>query len=211
MNKELLSTLCEVVISDAQLHARWLNSLSLMENCGARKIARAEHPVHTSTMLLKHAAEEFRHAYYLRKLIGKLGIPFEDSYADEQLIAPKATRYFLNELDIAICRMLIRDYNVSDKSDLIHGAYLLVTYAIEVRADFLYGTYQKVLSESGSNVNVKSIIAEEEGHLEEMRTMLIDYHPQWEERAAKAIRIEEQLFDHWLFAIADELQVSVVS
>ena len=44
----------------------------MMENTGARKISRFEHPVATDIIVLKHAAEEARHAYYLKKLIGKI-------------------------------------------------------------------------------------------------------------------------------------------
>jgi hypothetical protein len=53
------------------------------------------------------------------------------------------------------------------------AAYLLVTYAIEVRADEFYPIYQDALDNAaGSKVNVKSIILEEEGHLEEMINQL---------------------------------------
>ena len=32
------------IVADKQQHARWLNTLSLMENTGARKISASEHP-----------------------------------------------------------------------------------------------------------------------------------------------------------------------
>jgi hypothetical protein len=84
----------------------------------------------------------------------------------------------------------------------MHGAYLLVTYSIEVRADMLYGVYQEALTRYQSKVNVKSIIAEEEGHLEEMQKMLIDFHPDWERIASDVCAIETELFGLWIQAIS---------
>lgn len=51
---------------------------------------------------------------------------------------------------------------------LTHAAYLLVTYAIELRADELYRIYDDVLKNAGSKVAVKSILLEEKEHLNEM-------------------------------------------
>ena len=71
--EDLLKGAVERIVADDSLHAKWLNSLSMMENTGARKISKYEHPVHTGIIVLKHAAEEARHAYYLKKQIEKLG------------------------------------------------------------------------------------------------------------------------------------------
>jgi len=201
--KEIVAT----VVADDALHARWLNSLSIMENSGARKIAGYEDPVRVDLTVLKHAAEEFRHAYYLKKLIGKLGGAHCPDYADAHLLAPAATRQLLGRLDVAICRML-KDTPGIPAEKLKHGAYVLVTYAIETRADTLYGTYQEALTAAGSRVNVKSIIAEEEGHLEEMTRMLEDFHPQWRELAEKAVAIERRLFGEWQAEVGKELRIT---
>lgn len=55
------------IVSDNDKHGRWLNTLSLMENSGARKISASEHKKEVTLIILKHAAEEHRHAYYLKK------------------------------------------------------------------------------------------------------------------------------------------------
>ncbi|MNL69421.1 hypothetical protein D3C87_1942790 [compost metagenome] len=78
------------------------------------------------------------------------------------------------------------------------AAYLFVTYAIEVRADELYPVYQDVLTKYGSRVNVKSIILEEEGHLEEMLNQLKTFSADWEEHAKVVIKIEQEMFDNWV-------------
>ena len=85
------------------------------------------------------------------------------------------------------------------------AAYLLVTYAIEVRADELYPIYQEALDQAGSKVNVKSIILEEEGHLEEMINQLKNFSPVWQLHADKAVELETRLFEQWVVELAKEV------
>ena len=188
-----------VVVNDT--HAKWLNSLSMMENTGARKISKYEHPVHTGIIVLKHAAEEARHAYYLKKQIGKLSEDACPDYSYPYLLAPVESHHYLNLLDVEACRYLKNKLKLEGRA-LKHGAYLLVTYAIEVRADMLYGVYQEALTKYDSKVNVKSIILEEEGHLAEMQRMLEVFHPQWESLAADMCAVENKLFNIWIAAIS---------
>jgi rubrerythrin len=199
-----LNTLLPQIIADEQLHARWLNTLSLMENTGARKISASEDPLTVTYIILKHAAEEHRHAFYLKKQIEKAGEGLCPTYAQEYLIAPAYSRYYLNQLDIDVCRYLKNELKLTGK-ELRFAAYLLVTYAIEVRADELYPVYQEALEKAGSKVNVKSIILEEEGHLEEMLNQLKNFSPDWEVHANKAVEFESSLFTKWVGALADEL------
>ncbi|TXI14663.1 MAG: hypothetical protein E6Q66_06080 [Pedobacter sp.] len=192
------------IVANNEQHAGWLNTLSFMENSGARKISASEHKTEVTLMMLKHAAEEHRHAFYLKKQIAKLDQRFCPTYASAYLLAPSESRYYLDMLDIQVCRYLKSVLNLSGDA-LRFAAYLLVTYAIEVRADALYPIYQEVLDTAGSKVNVKSIIAEEEGHLEEMIHQLVSFSPQWETYANQAIKIENKLFDQWLEALHSEV------
>ena len=184
-----LNTILPQIIANDQLHARWLNTLSLMENTGARKISASEDPTTVTYIILKHAAEEHRHAFYLKKQIEKTGNNLCPTYSAEYLIAPAYSRYYLNQLDIDVCRYLKKELHLSG-SELRFAAYLLVTYAIEVRADELYPIYQDALDNAGSKVNVKSIILEEEGHLEEMINQLQNFSPDWQLLAQKAVDME---------------------
>lgn len=192
----LLNKLLPQIIADNELHSRWLNTLSLMENTGARKISASEDPLTVTYIILKHAAEEHRHAFYLKKQLEKTGVELP-TYAAEYLLAPGSSKYYLNQLDIDVCRYLKKELNLSG-SELRFAAYLLVTYAIEVRADELYPIYQDALDAAGSKVNVKSIILEEEGHLEEMLNQLHKFSPDWESHANKAVEFETRLFNQWI-------------
>jgi hypothetical protein len=51
-------------------------------------------------------------------------------------------------------------------------------------------------------VQVKSIIVEEEGHLEEMIVQLKAFSPDWEKHAAIACGFEAELFSEWIEKIA---------
>jgi rubrerythrin len=199
-----LNKILPQIIADSQLHARWLNTLSLMENTGARKISASEDPTTVTYIILKHAAEEHRHAFYLKKQIEKTGDNLCPTYSAEYLIAPAYSRYYLNQLDIDVCRYLKKELHLSG-SELRFAAYLLVTYAIEVRADELYPIYQDALDNAGSKVNVKSIILEEEGHLEEMINQLQKFSPDWQLHAQKAVDMETRLFNQWVTNLATEV------
>ena len=198
--KQLLSG----IVADTGRHAKWLNTLSLMENTGARKISASEHKTDVTLIILKHAAEEHRHAFYLKKQISKLGSGLCSNYTDDYLLAPHDSRYYLNMLDVMVCKYLKSELKLSG-NDLKFAAYLLVTYAIEVRADELYPVYQDVLNTTGSKVNVKSIILEEEGHLEEMLVQLKNFSTEWERHAAKAVEFEKGLFRKWLVGLEREV------
>ena len=199
-----LNNILPQIISDNQLHSRWLNTLSLMENTGARKISASEDPVTVTYIILKHAAEEHRHAFYLKKQIEKTGDGQCPTYASAYLLAPAYSKYYLNQLDIDVCRYLKKELGLSGR-ELRFAAYLLVTYAIEVRADELYPVYQQALDDAGSKVNVKSIILEEEGHLEEMINQLRIFSPDWEFHAQKAVDMETRLFNNWVAELASGL------
>src|SRR3984885_4210451 len=140
--EEQLKNIVEKIVVADDLHAKWLNSLSMMENTGARKISKYEHPVHTGIIVLKHAAEEARHAYYLKKQIGKLANDACPDYSYPYLLAPIESHHYLNMLDVDACRYLKSRLQLQGRA-MKHGAYLLVTYAIEMRADMLYGIYQE--------------------------------------------------------------------
>ncbi|KAB1232473.1 hypothetical protein [Chryseobacterium viscerum] len=192
------------IVQEGNTHAKWLNTLSFMENAGARKISKCEHPTLVSQIQLKHAAEEHRHAYYLKKQIGKINPELCKTYESTELLAPIATSQYLHSLDIKACRYLQKAFNLNT-TDIKYAAYLFVTYAIEVRADELYPVYQQVLTETSSKIMVKSIILEEEGHLEEMINQLNEFSTDWRQHADHILTIEKELHEQWINAITQEV------
>lgn len=199
-----LEELLQQIVSNDHTHARFLNTLSLQENIGARKISANELPETSTLMVLKHAAEEHRHAFYLKKQITRLPAADCPTYEPDYLLAPYSSKYYLNKLDLLTSRYLRKSLELSG-SKLKFAAYLLVTYAIEVRADLIYPIYQKVLSEGKSKVSVRSIIIEEQGHLEEMIVQLKNSMPDWESHAEKVIAMEQELYTNWISDLAKAL------
>ena len=192
-----LKPLIEKITTDPFVHAQWLNTLSFMENTGAKKISRFESKTDVSLLILKHAAEEHRHAYYLKKQISKLAPSGFENYDDTWLISPKISKYYLDMLDIWVSKYIKKTLGLKGY-DLKWASYLLVTYAIEVRADELYPIYQEVLTAKQSKIQVKSIIVEEVGHLNEMKAQLATFSPDWEKHAAVACELENLLFQTWI-------------
>ena len=79
--------LIDKIVTDNKAHSKWLNTLSFMENAGARKISACEHPTKVNLIQLKHACEEHRHAYYLKKQIGKINPELCKTYEGNELLA----------------------------------------------------------------------------------------------------------------------------
>jgi len=202
--KELL----EKIVNHPSLHAKWLNALSFMENQGARKISANEDESFTGILQLKHAAEEHRHAYYLKKQILKIAPEACVDYSDIHLLAAASTRNYLKKLDLLACLYLKKNV-AKDLSQLKYVAYLLVTYAIELRADELYPVYQEVLNNKQVKVSVRSIIVEEEGHLEEMIQELDRYSTDWRKHAEEIQKIEQNLYASWIQAIEKDVDLLV--
>ena len=203
-----MQALLEKLIANPLLHAKWLNTLSMMENAGARKISACEDKNNVTLTVLKHAAEEHRHAFYLKKQIAKIDDTLCPNYHLTNLLAPKESKFYLDHLDIAVSRFLRKALSMSNGWDLKFSAYILVTYAIEVRAESLYPQYQAALENAGSNIHVKSIIVEEMGHLAEMRKQINQLWKHQPEVPQKALELESQLFQQWTTAVSREVLTS---
>lgn len=183
-------------ISSPLSHAQWLNTLSYLENCGARKIAACEHPTRVRSEMLKHAAEEFRHAFYLKLQIGKVSAIDLIDYRKESLLGGIGSGQYIAKLDLQICRLLKHSFDLP-MDQIKATAYLLVTYAIEKRASILYPIYQDALIASQSKVTVRAIIAEEDRHLADIEEEIKNI-PLGSILKAHACSIESRIFYKWL-------------
>jgi hypothetical protein len=94
------------------------------------------------------------------------------------------------------------------KNAVKEAAYLLVTYAIELRADELYQIYDEVLRKVGSRVAVKSILLEEKEHLNEMIEG-IKLLPSGFVHAQHICAIEGHLCEKWLNASMNDVSISL--
>ncbi|MDX3913154.1 MULTISPECIES: hypothetical protein [Olivibacter] len=194
------------IVADDCAHAKFLNTLSLMENSGACKISAIKDNALLNLTLLKHAAEEHRHAYHLKRQSRKLGT-YCNTYQTHELLAPIVSKQYLDRLNLDVYRYF-KDVLAVSPDRLRFYAYLMVTYIIELRADELYPLYQEVLLRHGSKVNVKAIIQEEKGHLEEMVNQLTEYDGEWRQHASYLIIKERRIFSDWINRIKQDLYES---
>lgn len=194
------------IIQHPKLHARFLNTLSYLENCGAKLIARSEHPTMVPKEVLKHAAEEFRHAYFLKSQIEKVFPGSHKTYQQKELFGSFAAKHYLYRLNAQICRFLQKEQGIT-RSQLKKFSYLLVTYAIEVRAEKLYPLYQCLLKELQIPISMIGIIREEEQHLQEITEEMNDT-PAAAFKSA-VCKLEEVLFARWEERLNDEVSMCV--
>ena len=174
------------VIADPVKHARFLNTLSLLEHIGSRKILLTQGETGGEDAL-KHLAEETRHAHFFRKAAEKVaGRPL--TYSDQDAAAPHSARMYFGRLDSGI----------SAETGPGALAYLYVTQAIEVRAHGVYGLYEKELRAAGHSLTLRSVIAEEDAHLAAMEAALRRLDPRYGERSARFAALEAELFCVWL-------------
>jgi hypothetical protein len=190
-NMKIMRLALEEIVQNSELHGKWVNTLSYLENCGARLIAECEHPTIVPKEMLKHAAEEFRHAYYLKSQISKVDSNERATYELPEVLGGYPAKHYLNRLNVQISRFLKKRGVEGGK--LREYGYLLVTYAIEIRAESLYPMYQEILKAHDCPISMISIIREEEQHLAEINDEL-------EESPAGAWRqqvceIESELFE----------------
>jgi hypothetical protein len=196
-----IGAMLDGIIACDSTHAKFLNTLSYLENCGARKIAACEHPTLVKEEVLKHAAEEFRHAHHLKKQLSRIGHSLAN-YSPCSLLGGAASLNYLKLLDLKTCRYL-KGLGLT-LSAIKEMAYLLVTYAIELRASELYALYDARLKNAKSKVVVSSILLEEKDHLQEM-IHGIDAIPQGWTWASFACQQEGILCHNWLKALSHEI------
>lgn len=103
----------------------------------------------------------------------------------------------MNALDLQVSRHLKKlGFSISE---IRIAAYILVTYAIELRAGEHYYIYQTSLKKHQSKVQVQSILLEEKEHLQEMEREITDANVNISD-VKIACQLEAHLFEKWLHA-----------
>jgi hypothetical protein len=133
--------------------------LSLLEHIGSRKIMASRAMAEPSHDILKHLAEETRHALFFKRAAEKLARRPMDYSGDSTMVCASA-RSYMGRLDVEIARVLAKAAPVLP--------YLYMSLIVELRAVWTYRLYQTVLTEENAGITLKSILAEEELHLAAM-------------------------------------------
>lgn len=187
------------IVNDPQIYARFLNTVSLLEYMGARKILKSQRQEVLTEKLLDHAAEEIRHAQVLKRAAKKLAPKICDTYAPESLLCGQQAQAYFQTVDHAAADTL----GITNPSH----AYLYTTWLIEVRALKFYTAWEDILRQIGQRSVFRGILKEEEKHLQEILQWLqvIDNH---EHHMALLQGIEEAAFAQLLQAWTSELNAT---
>ena len=179
-----VAALLERLCAASERHARFLNTLSLLEHIGSRKIMATQSGPRMTQEVLKHLAEETRHAFFFKRAAEA----FSGASLDySQTIAGAAARFYMGRLDAQIARAL-------PDGAPPECAYLYMSLVVERRAVWFYRLYQTVLSRQGHALSLKSVLAEEERHLDDMRTRLAQLDSDAERRIDAFSAYEAQRF-----------------
>lgn len=160
-----LDACLDVITADAPLHARFLNTLSMMEHMGARRIMLTQGAGALNQETLKHMAEETRHAFFYKRQAERFAKRSMD-YTNADTIAPSFARMYFKRLESHIAQ------TVKDDADPLTTAYLYMSMIIEFRAVWGFEILQSALDSAGRKLSLKSLLAEEQGHLADMETRL---------------------------------------
>lgn len=151
----------EAVIQEPQLHAKFMNMLSMLEHMGSRKIMLSQMHRTLTEDSLKHLAEEARHAYFFKRHAERIAGNAMPGFTDENTMCRTAAAMYFGRLDAGISARVAAE-----------DAYPWVSMIVELRACWLYHMYQKALQKSGLSLSLKSLLAEEDLHLAEMFAMV---------------------------------------
>jgi hypothetical protein len=192
----ILSHLAEV----PDLHARFINTLSLLEYRGARKILKSQPSSVLTADLLAHIAEELRHAQVLKKVALKLSKGHLTTYAEDHLLCAQEAQVYIQTVDFAAVEFL------GSKDPWLN--YLSTTLLLEERAMKIYPAYDELLTKLGFPGVLKAIVREEEAHLQEVLQNLTLQSSFTDANLATLRRIEDQAFSQFAQAIEKSLDAS---
>lgn len=202
MTSDLFYTIIEELIRVPALHVRFLMTLSYVEHCGARKLARYEMRQPIGSSLLTHVLEEYRHAEFLRRQAHKLGAEIPVHLTPDYLIGGFAVYNYLDRIEAGVIRLIKKTEGLTP-IEQAHAVYLLVTFALETRATKVYPIYDALLVKHALGIRVASIVAEEEQHLRAMAEQIYR-HPILKPLADAALILEQRSFTPWMLSVGEE-------
>lgn len=186
------------VSRESALHARFLNTLSMMEHMGSRRIMITQGNAALGQETLKHMAEEARHAFFFKRQADRFaGTALE--YDDTDMIVPAFARMYFKRLESFIAN------DVQGEADPSRVAYLYMSMIIEFRAVWAFSIYQSVLDGEKISLSLKSLLAEEQGHLSEMEANIEALGDTARPRMTRFLDKEQALFAR----LIDRLETAV--
>jgi hypothetical protein len=173
--------------------AKFINTLSLLEYMGSRKIVKSQSAQMMSLDLLSHISEEVRHAEVLKKLSLKMSDNQLKTYSDEHLYCGAAARTYIQTVD-HIAEELFGKQNA-------WISYLYTTLLLEERAKLIYPICGETIEPLGYTNVFKGILKEEDRHLEAILADLGVIDGVTEEKLRALKEAESQAFTQFLIQL----------
>src|SRR5262245_52546732 len=172
--------LLDRIVVDAELHARFVNTLARLEYVGVRKILKSRRAEHIALDGLQHILDEAVHALRLKKAAVALAGSGDgvSTFADVATLAGDAGESYLQALDHRAEEALV-DLPPAQRAE---ANYRLTSAAVEVRAQVFYPIYERCLQENRVGFSVAAISKDEDRHLEEMAAGMQGALPDWRRR-----------------------------
>ena len=177
-------------------HARFLNTLSMLEHMGSRRIMLTRGAGNLDQTTLKHMADESRHAFFFKRQADRFA-GRSLGYVDADMIAPASARMYFRRLEARIARDMRGDADPS----LV--TYLYMSLIVELRAIWAFAVYQARLDQAGVRLSLKSLLAEEQGHFAAMEEGLERIGAASPDRMRRFLDVERALFARLLAGLED--------
>ena len=84
-----------------KLHARFLNTIAMLEYIGARKIMKSQEDVEFDLELLSHVAEESKHAWLVKRLATRVDAEAAATYGPDHLLCKQEAEGYMQAIDSA--------------------------------------------------------------------------------------------------------------
>ena len=190
--KQVLARISET----PEREARWLNTVSLLEFTGARKIGRTVADRHPSLEVLQHLADETRHALAFKRL----AIAVAGREISEYLCLEAAATYF-QTLDRSLAAWATSALGGEDA----RVNYLLTTTLVELRAMQVYPLYKAATGRTDVKEELGRIVAEEQRHRRSIEEVCSEVLGAAGADLARPREIEASLFEDLLVALEREV------
>jgi hypothetical protein len=191
------------IIVRADLHARFVNTLSRLEYVGVRKILKSRRAERLDQDGLQHILDEAVHALRLKKAAAALAAAGPATgggvrtFSESDTLAGEFGETYLQALDHR-AEEALGDLAPAERGEV---NYLLTSAAVEVRAQVFYPIYESRLRAAGAPFSVSAISKDEDRHLDEMAARLARALPDWRPRLEPVLAAEEALFVRFLGAV----------
>ena len=202
--RDRIQAVLRQLVRSSDVEVRWLNTLSLLEFTGARKISRTVADRHPTLEVLGHLADETRHAFTFKRLACEVA---GREVKEAEFLSAGAAATWFQSLDRELAAWATQVTGAAD----VHLHYLLTTAVVERRAMVLYPLYKAATRHAAGREEMGRVVTEEQGH---RRAIEDACHARLAKVGATlepALALEERLFESFLNVLERDVAAALDS